>query len=59
MTCDSASEACPFVPGAEKRIPITFEDPKSFDGTPQQEEKYNERSMQIATEMAYVFSLIK
>ena len=44
LTCDSANEACPFVPGAEKRIPITFEDPKAFDNTPQQAEKYNERS---------------
>ena len=56
MTCDSANEACPFVPGAEKRIPITFEDPKAFDNTPQQAEKYKERSLQIATEMFYVFS---
>lgn len=59
MTCDSANEACPFVPGAEKRIPITYEDPKLFDGTPQQEEKYKERSLQIASEMYYVFSNIK
>ena len=58
MTCDSANEACPFVPGAEKRIPITFEDPKAFDNTPQQAEKYNERSLQIATELFYVFSEI-
>ncbi len=58
MTCDSANEACPFVPGAEKRIPITFEDPKAFDNTPQQSEKYKERSMQIATEMFYIFSQI-
>ncbi|WP_298764873.1 protein-tyrosine-phosphatase [uncultured Polaribacter sp.] len=58
MTCDSANEACPFVPGAEKRIPITFKDPKAFDNTPQQAEKYNERSVQIATEMFYVFSQI-
>jgi len=58
MTCDSANEACPFVPGAEKRIPITFEDPKAFDNTPQQAEKYNERSLQIATELFYVFSQI-
>lgn len=58
MTCDSANEACPFVPGAEKRIPITFEDPKAFDNTPQQAEKYNERSIQIATELFYVFSQI-
>ena len=58
MTCDSANEACPFVPGAEKRISITFEDPKAFDNTPQQSEKYKERSIQIATEMFYVFSQI-
>lgn len=58
MTCDSANEACPFVPGAEKRIPITFEDPKAFDNTPQQADKYNERSLQIATELLYVFSQI-
>ena len=58
MTCDSANEACPFVPGTEKRIPITFEDPKAFDNTPQQAEKYKERSLQIATELFYVFSQI-
>ena len=59
MTCDSAHEACPFVPGAETRIPITFEDPKVFDNTLQQAAKYNERSLQIAAEMRYVFSSLK
>ena len=59
MTCSQADEGCPIVLGAEKRIPITFEDPKAFDNTPQQAEKYAERSMQIATEMFYVFSKIK
>lgn len=59
MTCNSANKACPFVFGAEQRIPITFEDPKEFDNTPQQAEKYAERSLQIATEMFYVFSQIK
>ncbi len=34
-------------------------DPKAFDNTPQQAEKYQERSLQIATEMFYVFSKIK
>ena len=48
-----------FISGAEKRIPITFEDPKEFDNTPQQAEKYEERSLQIASEMFYVFSQIK
>ena len=59
MTCSQADGGCPFISGAEKRIPITFEDPKEFDGTPQQAEKYEERSFQIATEMFYVFSQIK
>lgn len=59
MTCSSADQGCPFIAGAEIRIPITFEDPKAFDNTPQQAEKYEERSVQIATEMFYVFSQIK
>ena len=59
MTCSQADEGCPFVPGAEKRIPITYDDPKAFDNTPQQAEKYSERSKQIATEMCYIFSKIK
>jgi len=59
MTCSQADGGCPFIAGAEKRIPITFEDPKAFDNTPQQVEKYEERSLQIATEMFYVFSQIK
>lgn len=58
MTCSQADGACPFIAGAEKRIPITFEDPKAFDNTPQQAEKYNERSLQIATELFYIFSQI-
>ncbi len=58
MTCSQADGGCPFIAGAEKRIPITFEDPKVFDNTPQQVEKYNERSLQIATELFYVFSQI-
>jgi arsenate reductase len=59
LTCSNADNGCPFIAGAEKRIPITFEDPKAFDNTPQQEEKYKERSIQIATEVFYVFSQIK
>lgn len=58
LTCSSADEGCPFIAGAEKRIPITFEDPKAFDNTPQQAEKYEERSIQIATELFYVFNSI-
>lgn len=59
MTCSQADGGCPFIAGAEKRFPITYDDPKAFDNTPLQEEKYLERSIQIATEMWYVFSQIK
>lgn len=59
MTCSQADAGCPFIPGAEKRIPVKYDDPKAFDNTPQQAEKYQERSNQIATEMLYVFSKIK
>ncbi len=58
MTCSQADEGCPLIAGAEKRIPITFEDPKAFDNTPQQAQKYKERSLQIAAELFYVFSQI-
>jgi arsenate reductase len=58
MTCSQADGGCPYC-WRWKRIPITYEDPKAFDNTPQQAEKYQERSLQIATEMLYVFSQIK
>lgn len=58
MTCSQADKGCPFVSGAEKRIALTFEDPKLFDNTPEQAKKYMERSLQIANELFYVFSKI-
>jgi len=58
MTCSHADENCPFIPGTEARIPLLYNDPKEFDGTAQEAEKYDERSMQIATELFYVFSCI-
>lgn len=58
MTCSDADEKCPVVFGSAKRIRLTYDDPKAFDNTPQQEEKYMERSTQIATEMKYVFGKI-
>ena len=59
MTCSQADEGCPFIAGADKRIPVTYEDPKLYDGTTSEKEKYLERSLQIASEMQYVFSSIK
>ncbi len=59
MTCSHADENCPFIPGTEKRIPVRYEDPKAFDDTPEEADRYDERSLQIASEMFYVFSKIK
>ena len=40
MTCSHADENCPFIPGAEKRISVMYEDPKLFDHTVLEKEKY-------------------
>lgn len=58
MTCSNADEGCPIVSGAEARFPIKFEDPKVSDNTPNQAQVYLERSRQIATEIAYAFSIV-
>jgi len=58
MTCNNADEVCPFVLGAEARFPIKYDDPKTFDNTDLQNEKYAERSLEIAQEMWWVFSTI-
>lgn len=59
MTCNNADEGCPIVFGAETRFPIKYNDPKVFDGTELMDAKYVERSLEIASEMYYVFSKIK
>lgn len=59
MTCNNADEGCPMVFGADSRFPIKYEDPKAFDGTELMNQKYAERSLQIASEMYFIFSQIK
>jgi arsenate reductase len=58
MTCDHADENCPFIPGAEKRFPLRFEDPKAFDDSPLEEKMYSERSHQIGAELFYLFEKV-
>jgi hypothetical protein len=55
MTCDAA---CPVITGADGRFSIPYDDPKNFDGTEQEADKYDERCRQIAREMLYVFSQV-
>lgn len=58
MTCNSADAACPTVFGATARVSTTYEDPKAFDGQPEETHMYDARCRQIATENLYIFSLI-
>ena len=53
LTCSEADKACPIIKDADVRIPMTFEDPKAYDNTNLQKEKYLERSLEIATELKY------
>ncbi|TXK31569.1 protein-tyrosine-phosphatase [Pontibacter qinzhouensis] len=58
LVCSDADENCPFVPGVEFRMSITYNDPKNFDDTPEEAHKYAERVRQIGREMLYVFSKV-
>lgn len=58
MTCSDADEACPVIPGAEKRFSITYRDPKEADDSDEEEKQYTERCQQIGREMFYLFSLL-
>ena len=59
MTCSHADENCPLVLGASGRIALTYNDPKDFDGTSQEAEKYSERVHEIGREILYAFSQVK
>ncbi|NVK28631.1 MAG: protein-tyrosine-phosphatase [Flavobacteriia bacterium] len=59
MTCAEADENCPFIPGAEMRIPLNYKDPKASDGTEHEADAYFERSRQIASELFYTFYRVK
>jgi arsenate reductase (thioredoxin) len=56
MTCAQADGLCPVVRGAASRISLPYDDPKAFDGTPQETATYDERCRQIAREILFTFS---
>ena len=58
MTCDHAEANCPFIPGAEKRLPIMYIDPKVADDTPDEVATYDARCRQIATEMKWALGQV-
>ena len=58
LVCDEASEACPIVQGAKHRVPLSFKDPKAFDQTVVQDEKYLACVSLIGMEFYYCFKQV-
>lgn len=58
MTCSDADRNCPFVPGAVARIPLTYEDPKAYDGTEGQQLAYLKTAVEIGRELVWVFQRV-
>lgn len=58
LTCSEAEGNCPFIPEAETRFLVTYEDPKEADGTSREQQTYMMRNQQIASEMFFLFSQI-
>ncbi len=59
MVCSEADKSCPSVDGADLRVGLPYEDPKYYDGTPSQDQKYDERCRQIAREMFFMMDYAK
>lgn len=59
MTCSDADENCPFIPGADLRLRLTYDDPKIGDDTPSEAMLYDERVRQIGRELYYALRLVK
>lgn len=54
MVCGQADAACPFVPGATRRVSLPYDDPKAFDGTEREAAAYDECVERIGRDLAWV-----
>lgn len=59
MVCNSADKGCPLVAGAFKRISLPYLDPKAFDDTELEKEKYLEKVSEMGREMLFVFKQLQ
>ena len=56
MVCSEADGACPVVYGCDFRLALPYDDPKDFDDTPFEAEKYDERVKEIGREILFALS---
>ena len=59
MVCTQADEGCPIVLGADFRLALPYDDPKAFDDTELESQKYDERIGQIGREILFVLKQLK
>lgn len=59
MCCSDVDDKCPIVPGAAIRIAWHYDDPKVADDTSDEENRYDERSFQIGTDMYLLMAMAK
>jgi arsenate reductase len=59
MVCSEADKSCPIVPGSNGKIGLPYEDPKYYDNTPSEEQKYDETCRLIALELFFVADYVK
>ncbi len=59
MVCSEADQSCPVVPGADVRVALPYDDPRYFDGTPSEAQRYDETTREIALHMLYLAEYIK
>ncbi len=58
MTCSDADENCPIVVGCSKRVALTYNDPKRFDGSILEKTMYQNEAFRIGTEIMFAFSYL-
>ena len=59
MVCGHADENCPFIPNAEKRFAVTFNDPKVADDTDLEAATYDERLLEIGSQFYYLLNQVQ
>ncbi len=58
-TCNSADQNCPYIAEATKRFHLPFVDPKFSDNTEDQQKTYLKTNAEVASEIYYIFDLVK
>ena len=59
MTCSDADQMCQVIKGADKKISLSYLDPRVADNTGLEKDVYNQTCSIIAKEMFYLMKQVK